>query len=621
MPSTHPLNLAAVALRTTPLDWTGNLHNARLALTQARDAGARVVCLPELALSGAGCEDVFFSPFVADAALAALRELLPDTSGLTVAIGLPLSVQGQLFDAAALIHDGSLLGFAAKQALSRDRLCYEARWFTPWTPHSPCSIEIDGVVLPLGDPTFEVDGLKLALRVGCDDLFEIPVPNGIDLVLNVNARAFSFGEQARFEALLCARTEARPVAIASSNLLGNEAGTSIHAGGALVVHGGQVLARSPRFSFLPTALALAETSQSMACLPDPFASKEEEFPRAVALGLFDYLRKSRLRGFVLSLSGGADSASIAVLVMLMARFAIEELGSVGFTKALGLPRVDDDVDLDTALREVMPCLLTTAYQATRNSSQITRAAASAVASAVGSRHLELDIEPMVASYRAAIEGALGRSFDWQRDDLTLQNIQARTRVPGIWMIANAQNALLLTTSNRSEAAVGYATMDGDTCGGLAPIVGIDKAWLRHWLVWLEKGGPAGVRPIPELALINVQAPTAELRPTEASQTDERDLMPYLVLDEIERLAIHAHRSPVESFEALRRAHPDLAPAQLALWVTRFFRMFACSQWKRERGAPGFHLDDANLSPRSWCRFPILNGGFERELAELERRID
>ena len=184
------------------------------------------------------------------------------------------------------------------------------------------------------------------------------------------------------------------------------------------------------------------------------------------------------------------------------------------------------------------------------------------------------------------------------------------------MLANVSGALLLSTSNRSEAAVGYATMDGDTSGGLAPIAGIDKAFLRSWLVWMEHHGPHGVGPLPALEAINAQQPTAELRPPEASQTDEADLMPYAILDLIERFAIRDKQMPLEVWERLRGELPEQPPRQLAAWTERFFRLWCRNQWKRERYAPCFHLDDENLDPKTWCRFPILSGGFDRELAEL-----
>ena len=194
------------------------------------------------------------------------------------------------------------------------------------------------------------------------------------------------------------------------------------------------------------------------------------------------------------------------------------------------------------------------------------------------------------------------------------------RSPGIWLVANALGSLLLVTSNRSEAAVGYCTMDGDTSGGLAPIGGIDKAYLREWLRWAEKNGPTGFGAIPALSYVNAQAPTAELRPLAEHQTDEGDLMPYVVLDKIERLAIRDKKMPVEVFQVLRSEMSETSD-QLKGWIERFFVLWSRSQWKRERYAPAFHLDDENLDPKSWCRFPILSGGFEKELRELKEFKD
>jgi NAD+ synthase (glutamine-hydrolysing) len=200
-------------------------------------------------------------------------------------------------------------------------------------------------------------------------------------------------------------------------------------------------------------------------------------------------------------------------------------------------------------------------------------------------------------------------------------VQARARAPSVWLIANLCGALLLSTSNRSEAAVGYATMDGDTAGGLCPIAGVDKHFVRSYLRWLETEGPDGLGPIAALAAVNVQAPTAELRPPGAGQTDEKDLMPYDLLDAIERSAIRDKRSPSEIFSQLRVEFPALGAGELVIYLERFFRLFARNQWKRERYAPSFHVDDESLDPKTWYRFPILSGGFERELAELRRSVE
>jgi NAD+ synthase (glutamine-hydrolysing) len=161
-------------------------------------------------------------------------------------------------------------------------------------------------------------------------------------------------------------------------------------------------------------------------------------------------------------------------------------------------------------------------------------------------------------------------------------------------------------------------MDGDTCGGLSPIAGIDKAFLRHWLRWLETDGNDDIAPVPALAAVNTQQPTAELRPAEAGQTDEDDLMPYPVLDAIERLAIRDKKSPAEVLTLITATFPDYSPETHKSWIVRFFRLWSRNQWKRERYAPSFHLDDENLDPKTWCRFPILSGGYQRELEDLRK---
>lgn len=137
---------------------------------------------------------------------------------------------------------------------------------------------------------------------------------------------------------------------------------------------------------------------------------------------------------------------------------------------------------------------------------------------------------------------------------------------------------------------------------------------------MEQAGPQGLGAIPALHAVNVQQPTAELRPAEQHQTDEDDLMPYDVLDAVEKTTIRDKLSPVEVFECIRVAFPQHAPRRLGLWVERFFRLWCRNQWKRERYAPSFHLDDENLDPKTWCRFPILSGGYARELAELRERL-
>jgi NAD+ synthase (glutamine-hydrolysing) len=306
---------------------------------------------------------------------------------------------------------------------------------------------------------------------------------------------------------------------------------------------------------------------------------------------------------------------VACLIALAADLAAAELSVEAAARRLGVTghRI-------ASARDLVGAILTCVYQSTRNSGSVTREAARGLAAALGAVFHEFDVDPLVRGYEALVANALGRPLAWETDDVALQNIQARVRSPGVWMLANVTGGLLVSTSNRSEAAVGYATMDGDTSGGIAPIAGIDKAFLRRWLAWLEREGLQGSGPIPALAAVTAQAPTAELRPAAAAQTDEGDLMPYDILDFIERRAIRDKETPLECWQRLRVAFPREDARQLAVWTERFFTLWSRNQWKRERYAPSFHVDDANLDPKTWCRFPILSGGFTRELAELRAAV-
>ncbi|MGI8601387.1 MAG: NAD(+) synthase [Verrucomicrobiales bacterium] len=670
------VHVAAAVLNQTPLDWRHNRENARAAVAQARAMGASLLCLPELCLTGYGCEDAFLSANTHRQAWASLRELLADTCGMLVCFGLPVLHQNGVFNCAAVAVDGRLIGLTAKRFLAGDGIHYEPRWFKAWPIglRDELTAPDTGEILPLGDLMFEVGGVRVGFEI-CEDAWVAARPgaqlarHGVDIILNPSASHFAFGKIEIRKRFVIEGSRAFGASYVYANLLGNEAGRAIYDGEALIASGGRLLAEGPRFGFRDclvtgamidvdaTRMSQARTASFKPDLagdnpllirapfewphcqpqsagvssPRPAAwesnsrIKEEEFTRAVALGLFDYLRKSRSCGFVVSLSGGADSAAVSCLVHLMARLALADLGPEGVREKLAgiLPdRIASNADVrdDTAeSRALTGALLTTAYQATENSGLITRNAARAVAGAIGAHHFEFDVSELHRGYVRMIEGAIERKLEWESDDIALQNIQARVRSPGIWMLANLNGALLLSTSNRSEAAVGYATMDGDTSGGLAPIAGIDKAWLRHWLVWLETEGPllGGQRVnLPALKAVNEQQPTAELRPAAQTQTDEADLMPYPLLDAIERAAIRDKQGPLECFHLMRTSFPELESRQLGQWVERFFILWSRNQWKRERYAPSFHLDDENLDPKTWCRWPILSGGFEEEIAEM-----
>lgn len=683
----HLIKVAAAVLNQTPLAWNENKANIRAAIAEAKRQNVSVLCLPELCISGYGCEDAFHSPGVWRTSWDVLQDLLPDTAGLIVCFGMPVFHQDSVYNAACLVADGRIAGFVAKRFLAGDGIHYEQRWFKAWPSGVSSGLTWNGDRYPLGDLDFRCvdrDGRSVTLGFEiCEDAWVADRPgsrmalSGVDVILNPSASHFAFGKTDIRRRFVLEGSRAFGVSYVYANLLGNESGRAIYDGGAMIASSGQLLAVGPRFTFDDVLLTTAvvdvdltrmnharvvsftpdvapqpgrcveaefefpevgddSIAQAATAQFDPAVVhagrdswetgervKEEEFTRAVTLALFDYMRKSRSRGFVVSLSGGADSSATACLVALMVHRAIGQLGEERFREELDyLPANVSSKPHEGSdpIKSHIHQLLTTAYQATANSGDVTRNAARTLAEALGAKHMEFDVEAIVRQYVSTVGDALGRELTWDTDDVALQNIQARVRAPSVWMIANVTGALLLSTSNRSEAAVGYATMDGDTCGGLSPIAGIDKAFLRRWLSWLETTGPEGLFALPELSVVTSQEPTAELRPRSAHQTDEDDLMPYPLLDAIERAAIRDKQTPWEAYRWMRAEFPAYKPHQLAAWVERFYRLWCRNQWKRERYAPSFHLDDKNLDPKTWCRFPILSGGFEHELAELRKNV-
>lgn len=638
------IKVAGAAVNQTPLDWEGNLQRLIAAVREARAENVSILCLPELSICGYGCEDTFFSDYVLEHSLQNLRRLAAECEDIVVSVGLPMEVENCLYNVCCLIQNREILGFVAKQELAGDGVYYEPRWFKTWPDDLVTSFEIDGEVYPFGDLIFEVDGVRIGFEI-CEDAWNGVRPaqdhylNNVDLILNPSASHFAFDKSAVREKLVAETTRGYFCAYIYSNLLGNESGRLIFDGEILIASGGEIIASNERFSFqdvqivsgvldvqairrqkkksfnfepsFPQDIVYGVASLPEAADPDFFRdrgthtirqfSKEEEFHRALALGLFDYMRKSYSRGFVVSLSGGADSSCCAALIYEAIRLAHAELGEEGLRTKLAYLRLDSTEDL-------MSRLLTCVYQGTENSSHDTLESASELAKSLDATFYNWNVQRLYDDYTTMVEASLERELTWETDDLALQNIQARLRAPGVWMIANIRNALLVTTSNRSEAAVGYATMDGDTAGGLAPLGGIDKAFLLHWLKWAEQElGLAG------LSYVNSLQPTAELRPSTYTQTDEGDLMPYPILERIEKAAIRDYKSPVEVFKTLRGIAPDEV---LKGYITKFFRLWSRNQWKRERYAPSFHLDDENLDPKSWCRFPILSGSFRKDLEEL-----
>ena len=634
------IRVAAAALNQTPLDWAGNQKNILAVINEAEREYVRLLCLPELCITGYGCEDAFQAPFVQDTAQAVLTDIVNQTKNLDVifSIGFPLNIGNALYNCVALVHRGQILGIVPKQHLAGDGIHYEPRWFKPW-PKGQILDSTTGAP-PIGDLIFNIGGIFVGFEI-CEDAWVVDRPGidlsrrGADIILNPSASHFAFGKHEIRKRFVLEGSRSQNVTYVYSNLLGNEAGRAIYEGDTIIGSAGEIVACGERFSFknytlcaavvdidktrvLQTKLASFKPVFSDGCVVasvngfkehwsvkqavgnkilNQSFSKHEEFAKAATLGLWDYMRKSHSSGFMLSLSGGADSSACAVLIRMMYdKLAENDLHKVQFNK-----------------------MLTCVYQGTKNSGVDTFHSAKSLAESIEANFINWSVDDVIKSYTDKIEFATGKQLNWEENDIALQNIQARARAPGIWMLANINGSLLISTSNRSEAAVGYATMDGDTCGGLSPIDGIDKAFILEWLSYVYERGERGYineRKWPGLkSVVKELVPTAELRPADKKQSDEDDLMPYPVLDKIEKLAIRDKKSPVEIFYLLMQSG-DMTDEQARKWIIKFFTLWCRNQWKRERYAVSFHYDDENLDPKTWCRWPVLSSGLIEELKEL-----
>ncbi len=614
-PTSSILKIGGATLNQTPFHWSNNTQNIIDAIEDARKQKVKILCLPELCITGYGCEDTFLSDWLSAKAWEELEKIKFHCQDITVCLGLPVRIENITYNGVCVISDERILGITLKQNLAKDGIHYEPRWFEEWPPEKIVELNLGTYKVQVGDITYKAHGITFGFEI-CEDAWIKNRPGknllkrNVNLILNPSASHFALGKSLLREKLVTESSETFNCVYLYVNLLGNEAGRMIYDGDILVAQEGKLLAQNNRLSFksynlLAYEIDFKNPSNKSQYLADN-KEKYEELTQAASLALYDYLRKSKAKGFVLSLSGGADSSMCAVLVAEMIKRASDQLGWDAFCKSVGL----DTKEIKESITIATSRLLTCAYQATNNSSETTLQAAQQLAESIGATFHHWNVQGEVDSYTKKIEQALKRNTSWEVDDISLQNIQARARSPIIWMLANIKQAILLTTSNRSEGAVGYATMDGDTSGSLAPIAGIDKVLILQWLKWAEKElGYVG------LHAVNSLQPTAELRPIERHQTDEADLMPYAILNEIEKHAILERKSPAEVFTIMTASHKD--QSQLKIYIKKFFKLWSANQWKRERFAPSFHLDELNVDPRTWCRFPILSSGFKEELDLLD----
>ncbi len=535
------MRIALAQIDPTVGDIAGNAAKIASRIGEARKAGAALVVTPELALSGYPPEDLLFHRGFRRRVDESLAQLAEAARGIDLLVGYPEYSGGVLFNSAAWFRDGQRIANYRKQRLPNYQVFDEKRYFT----------QGDAFV------TVDLGGVRIAPII-CEDIWHADVATGArragaDLVLVLNASPYQQGKQVEREAMLAGRARENGVPFAYLNLVGGQDELVFEGSSFAVDLSGRVVHRAPAFEESLTTLDLEQAERGFDLEPESLAhlpEREESVWRAIVLGVRDYVEKHRFEGVVIGLSGGVDSALVLALAC----------------DALGASRVQ---------AVMMP---------SRFTSSMSEKDAAAMARGLG---VKFSVVPIEGMYQATV-AALEREFRGLAPDATEENIQARCRGMLLMAISNKTGRMVLTTGNKSEMAVGYATLYGDMAGGYAPIKDCSKTLVWRLARWRNAHGPGVVIP----QRIIDRPPTAELR---EGQLDTDSLPTYDVLDPILAAFIEDDRS-VDEIVALGFEHAT---------VTRVLELVKRNEYKRRQAPPGVRVSGRAFG-RDW-RYPITSG--------------
>jgi NAD+ synthase (glutamine-hydrolysing) len=561
------MRIALAQLNVVVGDLDGNVERIGTAIAEARRADADLVVLPELAVTGYPPEDLLLRPGFIRAARAAVEEVSRACDGIVALVGGP-AFDRDLANAAFVCTDGEVRGVYRKHFLPNYGVFDEHRYFAPGR---------ELLLLELGDVTV---GPTI-----CEDVWQ-PGPPATDLALagatllvNLSASPYHGGKAEDREEMLVTRARDNAAYVAFCNLVGGQDELLFDGHSVVLDDEGEVVARAPGFEEAllivdvdpneaigrrlrdvrrrdlersranpPVATTLSLPAPRTADRPvaasvTPFADELEQLRRALGLGLRDYVEKNGFQDVVVSVSGGIDSA-------LTAAIAADALG---------------------------PARVHTVSMPSRFSSGETRDDARSLAEKLGVEFREIAIEGIVGAYHDALDGLEG---------LAAENLQARIRGTALMALSNSHGWLVLATGNKSEMAVGYATLYGDMVGGFALLKDVYKTDV--WRLARHMNEHAGREVIPVSTI--ERPPSAELR---ADQRDDQSLPPYEVLDPI-----------LEAYVELDRSREELEEQFDPAVVARTLSLVDRAEYKRRQAAPGVKLRPRAFG-RDW-RTPITN---------------
>ncbi|MCH6582769.1 MAG: NAD+ synthase [Proteobacteria bacterium] len=540
----QPLRIVMGQLNLLVGDVAGNTEALIAAATRARDEfSGDIVVFPELALTGYPPEDLLFRTTLLDRAQAGLVKLARTVEGIDMIVGHPQRQRGQLFNAASLIRGGAVEATYLKQHLPNYGVFDEKRYF--WAGDRPCVVDVCGIPV----------GITICEDVWADGPVEQAAQAGAKLVININGSPYHVNKVHERIDVVAKRARAARVPIVYVNLIGGQDELVFDGESFVVDATGKVTQRVHAFEEGLYTVDIDTSQTPVTPKPGvmvPWLEEVESVYQALVLGTRDYIDKNRFKGAVLGLSGGIDSGITLAI-------AVDAIGAERVEAVMMPSRYTADMSLEDARAE---------------------------AAALGVRYRVIPIEPMFDAFLAA----LADEFRGLPADTTEENIQARIRGVLLMAISNKTGNIVLTTGNKSEMAVGYATLYGDMAGGFSAIKDVPKTLVYRLAEYRNRADHV----IPQRMI--EREPSAELAP---DQRDSDTLPPYDVLDAIlERY--------VERQQSLEQIIADgFEPAT----VKRVIASVDSNEYKRRQAAPG-----VRITPRAFGRdrrYPITSG-FRRD---------
>ena len=556
------LRIAQAQINTTVGDFRGNLEKISEWIVRARATGADIVMFPELALCGYPPEDLLFRPKFLRDNRRALDMLAPRCRGLLVIVGFADHVNGKVGNAAALLENGTVRDVYHKIELPNYSVFDEKRYFQPG---NRCSI-------------FEISGVRVSVTV-CEDIWvegsvteACAIKNDAQITLNISGSPFYAGKLAVRRSIVKRFAKATNTLVCYTNLVGGQDELVFDGGSMVVDSNGELLgcakyfeedlfvadinmdslgAKAPLWDICgrPKRLKFEAATGRPYLRPSicPDLSRLEEIYLALVLGTGDYIRKNGFKKVVIGLSGGIDSA-------LTAAIAVKAVGA------------------DNVVGVTMP----SEYTSTGTLSD-----AAVLAKNLNIELITLPINSVFEAYTRAMEELLSKGAP----SVELENLQARIRGNMLMTLSNRFGWLVLTTGNKSETAVGYSTLYGDTAGGFAVVKDVPKTLIYELSEYVNE--QAGRELIPRSII--ERPPSAELKP---DQKDEDSLPPYSVLDPILKAYVEEDKAP----EEIANAEPAL--------VREVIRMVDRNEYKRRQAPPGVKITPKAFG-KDW-RLPITN---------------